>query len=425
MAQLSAGFGYAGVACAQKIHVLCDLDNFDFHDNRDNGQAVVHKTAPDTITTWLTSAFSVHPVYGLSVIQKPAELTTFKSLFVSLDLPYSAIRGEDLCMKVLAFNYHEKMLYVSLVMGRSEGISNIRLIRTSRKSKNRVEYRAPMRVSHRIGKVKSNEVGETSFCFTPNSLGHMPIRVNLTTTSRLGDGVVRMLLVEPEGVPRTQNLPLVLDIDGGSNFEEVVPVMFPGDAVSGSQRIRVSLAGDLLGSVFDNIDDLLQMPYGCGEQNMLYFAPNVFLIDYLQKTSTYTEELAKTAENYMLVGYQKEITYQHQDGSYSAFGEERTNGSGSMWLTAFVTKCFAQSMALEGDVIAITPMLVTKSLTWMVSKQLKNGSFPEPGKVFNKNMQGGSAKGEALTAYVVIALAEAEANFEDIDMYNLKTRERE
>ena len=33
------------------------------------------KTAPDTITTWLTSAFSIHPQFGLSVIQKPAEVS--------------------------------------------------------------------------------------------------------------------------------------------------------------------------------------------------------------------------------------------------------------------------------------------------------------------------------------------------------------
>ena len=60
--------------------------------------------------------------------------------------------------------------------------------------------------------------------------------------------------------------------------------------------------GDLLDSVVANLDDLLRMPYGCGEQNMLYFAPNVFLIDYLQRTDTYTPEVAEKAENYMLVG---------------------------------------------------------------------------------------------------------------------------
>lgn len=59
---------------------------------------------------------------------------------------------------------------------------------------------------------------------------------------------------------------------------------------------------DLLGPLVENLGDLLRMPYGCGEQNMLYFAPNVFLIIYLQRTDTYTPEVAEKAENYMLVG---------------------------------------------------------------------------------------------------------------------------
>ena len=39
-------------------------------------------------------------------------------------------------------------------------------------------------------------------------------------------------------------------------------------------------------------------------------------------------------ESNLLVGVQRELTYQLGDGSYSAFGEQ--DGEGSMWLTAFV-----------------------------------------------------------------------------------------
>ena len=46
------------------------------------------------------------------------------------------------------------LLQMRLVMGRSEGTSNIRLIRTFRRSKKRIEYRIPMKVTHRIGKVR-------------------------------------------------------------------------------------------------------------------------------------------------------------------------------------------------------------------------------------------------------------------------------
>ena len=44
--------------------------------------------------------------------------------------------------------------------------------------------------------VNPDQIRDTTFCFTPNKLGYMPLRVNLTTTSIPGDGVERMLLVE-------------------------------------------------------------------------------------------------------------------------------------------------------------------------------------------------------------------------------------
>ena len=45
---------------------------------------------------------------------------------------------------------------------------------------------------------------------------------------------------------------------------------------------------------------------------------------------------------FLFAGYQRELTYRHSDGSYSAFGE-RGGNAGSTWLTAFVVKSFAQA----------------------------------------------------------------------------------
>ena len=70
------------------------------------------------------------------------------------------------------------------------------------------------------------------------------------------------------------------------------------------------------------------------------------------------------------VGYQQELTYRHSDGSYSAFGSQ--DKEGSMWLTAFVVKCFAQAMPL----ITIDTQQFQQSLLWITHKQLENGCFP-------------------------------------------------
>lgn len=92
-----------------------------------------------------------------------------------------------------------------------------------------------------------------------------------------------------------------------------------------------AVSGDILGSTLSNIDKLLQIPTGCGEQNMLNFAPDVFITKYLRKTQQLKPNIEKKALNMMLTGYQREMTFIHADGSFSAFGE--LDKEGSIWLT--------------------------------------------------------------------------------------------
>ncbi|KAL5016384.1 hypothetical protein ScPMuIL_005973 [Solemya velum] len=102
----------------------------------------------------------------------------------------------------------------------------------------------------------------------------------------------------------------------------------------------------------------------------------------------------------METGYARELTYRHDDGSFSAFGDR--DDSGSMWLTAFVVKSFGQARPF----IYIDDSVMEKATDWMISRQNADGSFPEPGRVIHTNMQGASATGSSLTAFVLAALVE-------------------
>ncbi|CAG5125880.1 unnamed protein product [Candidula unifasciata] len=161
--------------------------------------------------------------------------------------------------------------------------------------------------------------------------------------------------------------------------------------------------------MLENIQDLLRQPYGCGEQNMLNFAPSVFMTRYFLDTGTEKPELIQRAIGYIETGYQTELTYMHKTGGFSAFGEQ--DKIASTWLSAFVLNCIAQASSLNEEFNNILQINVTDvmsvTLRFLISKQNPNGSFTEDGKVFHKEMQGGSAEGEALTAYTLISLIEA------------------
>ena len=40
-----------------------------------------------------------------------------------------------------------------------------------------------------------------------------------------------------------------------------------------------------MGPSLEGIGNLLRLPYGCGEQNMIHFAPGVSIAQYLQQTN--------------------------------------------------------------------------------------------------------------------------------------------
>lgn len=57
-----------------------------------------------------------------------------------------------------------------------------------------------------------------------------------------------------------------------------------------------------MGSALSNLQDLLRMPYGCGEQNMASWSPNIVALQYLSNTDQLTLEIETEALNYMRIG---------------------------------------------------------------------------------------------------------------------------
>ena len=43
------------------------------------------------------------------------------------------------------------------------------------------------------------------------------------------------------------------------------------------------MIGDILGAAVLNVDELIEMPMGCGEQNVARLFPNVLIYDYLSR----------------------------------------------------------------------------------------------------------------------------------------------
>ncbi|KAJ6649480.1 CD109 antigen [Pseudolycoriella hygida] len=360
----------------------------------ESGEKHFQKRVPDTITSWVISAFSFNANKGLGLTKEPTKVTTFKKFFVSVSLPYSVKRGETLSVPVTVFNYLDEAINAEVTFFNDDNdFEFVDLNDEANEVVNAEEVR------RRSIAIKSNDASGLFFQIRPLKIGQITIKVTVNG-GVAGDGIQRILLVTPEGVPQYVNKALLLNKPTAEDIDHEFIVELPEHTVPDSASIKVSAVGDLLGSTVKNLDRLIYMPSGCGEQNMLKFVPNIFVRNYLKALNQLTDDLEEKTRLNLEIGYQRQLAYRHYNGSFSAFG--RQDRRGSTWLTAFVARSFQQA----SKHIDIEPKIIHEALGFLNNTQADNGSFPEYGQVIHRQMQGGADNNVALTAYTLIAFLE-------------------
>uniref|UniRef100_W5NJS4 CD109 molecule n=1 Tax=Lepisosteus oculatus TaxID=7918 RepID=W5NJS4_LEPOC len=352
-----------------------------------NGSLTV--TVPDSITSWIASAFVISENLGFGLSTAPANLEVFQSFFLSLNLPYSVIRGEKFILEVIIFNYLEQPLEVMVTVAPSASFDFLfpDVEGISMPSKQKVS-------------VASRDGTSVLFPIKPKALGEIPISVK-AISSVASDAVIQKVLVKPEGIEQSFAKSLFLDLAlAEQSVSKQINFTFPPNVVQGSERAYFTVFGDILGPSITGLESLIQMPYGCGEQNMINFAPNIYVLQYLINTHQVKEDIRSKAISFMVEGYQRELSYQRKDGSFSAFGN--SDSSGSTWLSAFVLRCFLEARPF----ISIDPKVLSSTVSWLLSQQDASGEFKEPGRVIHTELQGGQNGPVSLTAYVLMALLE-------------------
>ncbi|XP_059880273.1 pregnancy zone protein-like [Delphinus delphis] len=363
-----------------------------------SGRSELAMKVPDTITEWKAGALCLSGTAGLG-LSPTISLTTFQPFFLELTLPYSVVRGEAFTLKATAFSYVSHCIRVSVQLEVSPAFLAI-----------------PVEKNEESHCVCGNKQKTVSWAVTPKSLG----KVNFTATAEAlqsqelcdnevphvpapgqKDTVVKSLFVEPEGIEKEETFNTLL-CASETGEPEKLSLKLPSNVVEGSARATHSVLGDILGSAMQNLQNLLQMPYGCGEQNMVLFAPNIYVLNYLNETGLLTEKIKSTAISHLISGYQRQLNYKHRDGSYSTFGDHHSRSQGNTWLTAFVFKSFAQAQSY----IFVEDSHIMNSLTWLSQKQKENGCFQRSGSLLNNAIKGGVDDEVTLSAYITIALLE-------------------
>ncbi|KAK9962088.1 hypothetical protein ABG768_007470 [Culter alburnus] len=366
----------------------------------DSGSVQVPVTVPDTITSWETEAFCLSSE-GLG-LAPPAQLTVFQPFFLELSLPYSIIRGEIFELKATVFNYLSKCIMVKVTPAPSSDYTlkassddqySSCLCANGRKTFKWILTPSVLGVLN----ITVSAEAEASQTVCDNEIVSVPERGRIDT-------VTRSLLVQAEGTEKTETHSWLLCPKGDSLSEEVA-LTLPKDVIEGSARSTVSVIGDILGRALRNLHGLLQMPYGCGEQNMAVLSPNIYILQYLENTEQLTSAIRERATGFLKSGYQRQLNYRHNSGAYSTFGY----GEENTWLTAFVLRSFGRAQKY----IFIDPQIIQSAKNWLINRRDSDGCFIQQGRLFNNRMKGGVNDNVTMTAYITASLLELETPVTD------------
>ncbi|XP_050412035.2 CD109 antigen isoform X2 [Patella vulgata] len=363
-----------------------------------DGFANFSLVVPDTISSWSAYAFAVHPSpsYGVGFTQDLASLEVYRDFFVTLNLPYSIIRGEEVLIQAIVFNYLNTDIQATVTLENPKGYVIRRLDANG-------YFMDSTEEEVRTIQILKDKTTSVYFAIKAVDLGSLDIQVYAKSSDhQAGDRLIKPLLVEAEGVPSEYSETMLINLVGDSSqtVEQTLTLSFPNNCIDGSKRIQLTAYGDTMAGTLFNLGLLIRMPYGCGEQNIVTFVPNIYARKYIDAVGTLDAQTKSDTELYMRTGYSRELNYRNRDGSYCPYSGY---GSGSQWLTAYVL----QSFVAAKQYIYVDDEVLRSAARALIDNQNSNGSFTERGRVTFRSSFGESTNGIALTAFIVIALSEA------------------
>lgn len=328
--------------------------------------------APDTITTWVIHAVTLDG--GLRMGSN--EVRVFQPFFIKADFPYSVVRGEEVELKAVIYNY----------AGREQRV----LVTVEEDGREIVEEW-----------INLSYISEVKFKFKADNVGVKRFKI-IARSEDFADAMVKELRVVPEGVTREEVENFVVKDGDVLQLKTEVNLSVPD-----SERYYLAVSGSYMAQTISGLEGLIRMPFGCGEQNMIIMAPGVYVARYLIATNQMKPEIMSKAELMATVGYQRELTFMRDDGSFSAFGE--MDKEGSTFLTAFVVRTFSEAK----DIIYIDDNVIERAKDWLMRHKRDDGSFETVGFVHHRDMMGGVSGDYAMTAYVTSSLLEAGYDVKD------------
>ena len=278
-----------------------------------DGHARVTFTFPDSLTTWRTT------IRGMTDDGKAGGAVTRvlvrKNLIVRLAAPRFFRQGDEVTLRVIAHNYLETAKDVTFALD----VSGVEVVGGQTQKVN-IPAKGESYVDWRV---RAHATGNA--VFTAKAL-----------TNEESDALEMTLPVLPFGVKqRAAGSGVVFSGTGQNQWS----YNYPANSDAGSRGVTITIAPSVAGTVFDALDYLTSYPWGCTEQTMSSFLPDLIVAQAVDKLHLKSPIERATLNDMVNAGMERLNSFQHDDGGWGWWPDDPSR----VFMTAYVVSGLGQA----------------------------------------------------------------------------------
>jgi hypothetical protein len=278
-----------------------------------SGRAQARVSFPDALTTWRATARGVTADTKVgSALQR---VIVRKNLILRLAVPRFFTQGDEVTISAIVHNYlaSAKPAQVSLAV---EGLEMIE----GRTTEISVASRGQAQVDFRV---RAGAPGQA-------------VLLAKALTDEESDALELTLPVRPYGVKLSSARAGVM---GEASEQADLELSFPPDATAESRSLIVEVTPTLAGAMFGALDYLTSFPYGCTEQTMSSFLPNVMVAQAVKELGLKSGVDEAALRKKIRQGLERLDDFQHPDGGWGWWQTDESH----VFMTAYVVAGLAQA----------------------------------------------------------------------------------
>jgi hypothetical protein len=267
-----------------------------------SGSATVRVTLPDSLTSWRATA--VAETDPMQIGRQTLNVRVMKELTLRLETPRSVTEGDTLTVSSIIHNYTPGPQDVDVELA-AQGVE----VRTGAKQRVHLEKEEAKKVEW---EVRAAAPGDATF----------------TATARAGAFNDGMQLTVPVRAFARQDV----EYHAGAVTESTAQEELSLDGAATDATLEIRLAPSLAGTLLGSLDYLATFPYGCVEQTMSGFLPDVVLMQMLRDHQIASTSLQKKLPEMTTAGLLRLYSMQGENGAWGWWRYDQ----GDPWMTAYV-----------------------------------------------------------------------------------------